>query len=344
VLILLFSLSACGNSEAHSGAIYQKIKARFISFPVQGSVRAIKAIGENTLWYAGQRGQFGYTKDGGQSWHRDSIKVDGYQPGFRALEITEEAVFLLSTDSPAILFKSTDEGQSWQVVYREDHPDCYYNSLSFWDTQDGIGVGDAVDGCLSVILTRDGGNTWTKLSCAQLPEYVEGEGGFAASNTNIVTLGDEAWVGTGGATARILHTSDRGQRWEVFETPMNQGGDMTGIFSVAFEDSLNGMLFGGDWQDQNRNTRCKAITRDGGRTWQLFRDGQEPAYRSCVQYVPETNGQEIFAVGMPGISYSPDGGNTWQKVSDEDFYTIRMTENDHSAWLAGKNKIVKMTW
>ena len=156
-------------------------------------------------------------------------------------------------------------------------------------------------------------------------------------------MGEHAWVGTGGPSARVFHTADRGRSWEVFETPMNQGGDMTGIFSVDFQDEQNGILFGGDWENQAQNTRCKAITDDGGRSWRLFRDGQEPAFRSCVQYVPGSQGQKIFAVGIPGISYSPDGGHSWQELSKESYYTIRMTD-DGSAWLAGKNKIARMSW
>ena len=288
---------SCGGSQAPTASVPEEINAEFASFAVNSSVRAIKSLDAQTLWYAGQRGQFGYTKDGGKNWYIDSISVEGYQPGFRAIEITEEAVFLLSTKSPALLFKSTDEGQNWEIVYREDHPDTYYNSLSFWDSQNGIGFGDAINGCLSIILTRDGGNSWKKLPCEELPAYREGEGGFAASNTNVVTLGDQAWVGTGGAAARVLHTADKGQSWEVFDTPMNQGGKMTGIFSMAFQDEQHGILFGGDWEKQDQNTRCKAITEDGGRTWQLLRDGQEPAYRSCVQYVPNTQGQENVCGG-----------------------------------------------
>ena len=53
------------------------------------------------------------------------------------------------------------------------------------------------------------------------------------------------------------------------------------------------------------------------------------------------NGQEVFAVGKTGISYSRDGGITWKKVSDEGFYTIQFV-NENFAWLAGNNKLGKL--
>ena len=149
--LLLLPLLACGGGHAPSSSTKHEIKLQFTTFPVNSSVRAIKALDANTLWYAGQKGQFGYTNDGGQNWHIDSINVDGYQPGFRAIDITKEAVFLLSTDSPAMLFKSTDEGKNWEIcLYRDDHPDAIIlmPCLSRITRMESA-VGDETDSCLS---------------------------------------------------------------------------------------------------------------------------------------------------------------------------------------------------
>ena len=76
----------------------------------------------------------------------------------------------------------------------------------------------------------------------------------------------------------------------------------------------------------------------------LDEDGQAPSYRSAVRYVPNSKAQELWAVGIPGISYSNDGGESWQDISSASFYTIRIVENSRTAWLAGKNKVAKMVW
>lgn len=89
------------------------------------------------------------------------------------------------------------------------------------------------------------------------------------------------------------------------------------------------------------NRANKAITIDGGETWKLVADYENPNYKSCVQYVPNTNGKEIFAVGKTGISFSNDGGYSWKKISEEAYYSIQFLDNN-IAWLSGNNKIGKM--
>ena len=60
-----------------------------------------------------------------------------------------------------------------------------------------------------------------------------------------------------------------------------------------------------------------------------------------MQYVPNTNGKEVFAVGKTGISFSNDSGNTWTEVSKESYYTIKFVDKD-TAWLSGSQKIGKL--
>ena len=316
--------------------------ASFDTFPVPASIRALEVVNDSTVWFAGSEGIYGYTEDDGRHWHIDSLRWDTLRPHFRAIAVTDSAVFLLSIASPALLFRSPDRGQSWRLVYREDDPAAFYDAMAFWDDQAGIAMGDPTDGCLSVIRTRDGGLTWRKLNCAQLPPAVAGEAAFAASNSNIAVHGDQAWIVSGGARARAFHTPDRGDSWEVFDTPIQEGGQMTGIYSVDFFDGRRGIIFGGNWNEKEDNVRNKAVTTDGGRSWQLVADGREPGYRSCVQYAPGTDGQVLLAAGIPGISYSLDGGHTWQPLSDESYYTLRFGSDWRRAWLAGNAKVGRL--
>ena len=343
-LILIPFVFSCNTTDKQRLQQTKTFSPTIQNFPFPFNIRAIQAIDEHTVWYSGYDGKFGYTEDGGKTWHNDSIRIDDYVPQFRSIVVQQNVVFLMSTGSPAIVFKSIDKGQNWQKVYREEHPDCYYNSLAFWDEKEGIAIGDIVDGCLSVIITRDGGESWQKLGCNLLPHYAEDEGGFAASNTNIEIQGDHAWFVTGGQKARVFHSADRGRSWEVFETPITQGGDMTGIYSVDFRDEDNGIIFGGDWEDQSNSNRNKAITNDGGKSWQLISDGKAPDFRSCVQFIPNTVGKQILAVGLPGMSYSTDGGKSWETFSQESYYTIRIAESGRVAWLGGQKRMARMKW
>ena len=73
----------------------------------------------------------------------------------------------------------------------------------------------------------------------------------------------------------------------------------------------------------------------------LIADGKAPGYKSCIQFVPNSDGKEMVALGFTGISYSSDMGNSWQQLSEEPFYTLRF-KNDSVAYAAGKNRISKL--
>lgn len=317
---------------------------RIDTIPVPSSIRALQVVNDSVVWFGGSGGVFGYTLNAGKDWVFDTIRVDSIVPHFRGIAVTGRSVFLLAISSPGLLFRSQDGGQSWQVVFRDDHPQAFYDAIAFWDDSHGIVIGDPTENCLSVLLTQDGGDTWKKLDCAVLPAIAEKEAAFAASNTNIALLGDHAWVVTGGGKARVFHSPDRGVTWEVAETPINQGGQMTGIYSVAFHDEKKGIVFGGDWNDKTNNSANKALSNDGGRSWKLLADGSGPGYRSCVRFVPGSEGKAILTCGIPGISYSSDNGATWQQLSDQSFYTLSFGNSWNTVWLAGNQKVAKIVW
>jgi photosystem II stability/assembly factor-like uncharacterized protein len=213
--------------------------------------------------------------------------------------------------------------------------------MAFFDPQNGIAIGDPTEDCLSIILTKDAGNSWQKLPCDKLPKLIEGEAVFAASNTNIAVNGSNAWIITGGKQSRVLHTSDKGKTWSITSTPLVYGTESTGGYSIAFTDAKNGIICGGDYTKKQGNLNNKVITTDGGKTWQLVANGKDPGYISCVQYVPNTNGKELFAVSTEGIYFSNDSGISWLKVNNEGYFTIKFIDKNN-AWLAGNGKIAKM--
>ncbi|GAA3654201.1 WD40/YVTN/BNR-like repeat-containing protein [Flavivirga jejuensis] len=269
------------------------------------------------------------------------IKSDSITPNFRALAGRNKHGYGLSIGSPALLFK-LDIGKDY-IVYREDHPKVFYDSMDFWNDDEGIAIGDPTDDCMSIIITRDGGATWTKLSCDDLPKAKEGEAAFAASDTNIAIVGNNTWVATGGKSSRVLYSPDKGKTWEVYNTPIVQGLETTGMYSIDFYDALHGFAIGGDYTKPDDNTANKIKTVDGGKTWELVAQNESPGYRSCVQYIPNRAGKELVAIGYKGIDYSNDSGNSWKHLSDEGFYTIRFL-NDSIAYAAGAGRVSKLTF
>jgi photosystem II stability/assembly factor-like uncharacterized protein len=304
------------------------------------SIRAIHAISKDELLFAGSKGDIGSTEDGGKTWDIEYITYqDSIKPHFRSIARTSNNVFALSIANPALLYK-IGFGAS-KIVYKEVHEKVFYDAMLFLDDTTGIAIGDPIDGCTSIIMTHDGGETWKKIACSKLPEVKDGEASFAASNTNIAFVNNTIWVVTGGTKASVLKSSDRGETWKIINTPIIQGDGAQGIYSVAFYTEKTGIIMGGDFSKPNENKANKAITTDGGETWTLVADGKAPNYKSCVQYIPGTKGKEVVAVGKTGVSFSNDGGKTWKDISKDGYYAIQFVDTN-TAWLSGPQKIGKL--
>ncbi len=337
-ILLLCGLVACNTNPSRT---FSEVEISDV-FNDSLSIRAISPIDENRVWFAANKGIVGLIDESVPKLA--TVKYEDSLLHFRSIAQTSESVFVMSIGTPGVLYKIGFDGKeatNIEEVYVEKGEKVFYDAMAFWNDEEGIAMGDPVDNCLSVIITRDGGDHWEKVPCSALPETESGEAGFAASNSNISVINDHVWIVSGGKRARVFYSADKGLSWEVFETPIIQGGAMTGIYSVDFFDENNGVIFGGNWEEKDFNEGNKAVSSDGGRTWELISNGEGPGYRSSVRYVPGSNGKSMVAVGSPGISYTDDGGDSWQELSSEGFYAIEFV-NDTVAFASGRYRISKL--
>lgn len=345
-LSIALSLFSCKKDEAKKEVVFtpRDISEVEIGLLIKDStlnVRALELVkGYEGLFFLTSNGEGGMI-DEDEVVYPIEIDEEKEELNFRAFASTSEAGFALSVASPAYLYKIGDQETS--IVYQEDHEKAFYDAMAFWNDKEGIAIGDPTDSCLSIIITRDGGDTWNKLSCDKLPEAIKDEAAFAASDTNIAIVGNETWVATGGGASRILYSPNKGETWEVFNTPIVQGNGPQGMYSLDFYDNKNGFAIGGDYTKPADSSANKIRTVDGGKTWQLVAQNQNPGYRSCVQYIPGREAKELVAIGFKGIDYSNDAGDSWKHLSDEGFYTLRFV-NDSVAYAAGSKRIAKLTF
>ncbi|MCF7568575.1 oxidoreductase [Sabulilitoribacter arenilitoris] len=342
-LCFLF-LASCGKKETFKARNFSKVEINHLLEDSLLNVRALEITVDDNVFFLTSNGFGGvaYYSD-----YDDKLDIvypipmahDSIENNFRAFASTNKNGFGITIGSPARLYKIKNDEKV--IVYHENHPKAFYDSMDFWNDEEGIAIGDSTEGCLSVIVTRDGGNTWSKLSCDDLPKGTENEGAFAASDTNIAIVDDKTWVAT--TAGRVYYSPNKGKTWEVFNTPIVKEKETQGIYSIDFYDELNGFAIGGDYTKPDDNTANKIRTNDGGKTWELVAQNQNPSYRSCVQYIPNRKGKELVAIGFKGIDYSNDSGATWKHLSDEGFYTIRFL-NDSIAYAAGAGRISKLTF
>jgi photosystem II stability/assembly factor-like uncharacterized protein len=305
------------------------------------SIRAI-LIDKNKIWYAADKNRFGSLDLKSKTKFERVIKNDTLKMEFRSIAQTSSNVFILNVGNPAILYQFSKTSNDKKIAYQESDPKVFYDSMQFWNDNEGIAIGDPISNCLSIIITRDGGNSWQKLSCDKLPKTEEGEAAFAASNTNIIVKNDKTWIVSGGKKSRVFYSPDKGISWKVYPTPIVQGESMTGVFTADFYDEKIGFIAGGNYEKPNQNFSNKAITTNGGKTWKLIAENEGFGYASCIQFIPKSDTKQMVCVGTSGIFYSADKGKTWKKLSDEkDLFTLRFID-EKTAVAAGKNKMVAL--
>lgn len=339
IILFIVVFFSCKKKEMFIHRDFNNIEIETL---IQNSLLNVRAIevthNVDSLFFATSNGELGIIDNNSNSIKYLISVSDTLKPNFRAIASVKSR-FAMSIESPTYIFKINNN--SIEIVYQENNPKAFYDSMNFWNDEEGIAIGDSTDGCLSVIITRDGGETWKKLSCSNLPIGLENEGAFAASDTNIAIIGDHTWIAT--TAGRVYYSPDKGNTWALFDTPIVKEKETEGIYSIDFYDDLNGFAIGGDYTKPDDNASNKIRTVDGGKTWQLVGENQNPGYRSCVQYIPNRGGKELVAIGFKGIDYSNNSGESWKHLSDEGFYTFRFL-NDSIAYAAGKGRISKLTF
>ncbi len=298
-------------------------------------LRGVSAASERVVWASGASGTILRSADAGATWTR--LGVPGADDlDFRDIDaVSETTAWALSIGNgdASRIYKTTDAGASWALQFTNAEPEAFYDAMAFWDSESGIAVSDAVAGRFVVLVTGDGGRTWSPVPPERLPPAQAGEGYFAASGTNVAVHGaSHVWLGTGAAErARVLRSADRGRSWMVAETPL-AAGPSAGIFSIAFRDEAHGVVVGGDYSRETDAADNAAVTSDGGRTWTLVQGLS--GFRSVVKHVPGTAATWL-AVGPSGADLSTDDGRTWTALDGAGYDSFSFAPGRPVGWGAG---------
>ena len=280
------------------------------------NLRGVSTVGRQVAWASGTRGTYLRTTDGGRTWIPGQVP-DATTLDFRAVvAFSADEAFLMSAGpgDQSRIYHTSDAGQHWQLQFTNSNPKGFFDSMAFLDPTHGIVLGDPIPdekGKLKFeLLETEDGQSWRAIQPSQLPESLEGEGAFAASNScialveerpasNALESGKKAdsapaardqniWFASGGKAARVFHSPDLGKTWEVFNTPILHGPESAGIFSIAFRDALHGVIAGGDYKHPDDDGPNLAFTEDGGKTWTLSTLHPQ-AFFSAVAYDRQVN-------------------------------------------------------
>ena len=306
----------------------------------------VSILSEESIWMSGTKSTVIRTLDGGNTWDRfKHPEIDTFQ--FRDIHAFDDGnVIVLASgegDNSQIHLFSPDDG--WKTVFVMDNKKGFLNSIAFWNDREGLAYGDAFDESPYLLKTSDGGKSWERIDASSLPEANEGEGGFASSGSCIdVGEGGKAWVGTGaGGSARVIKTSDYGESWEAYESPMVRG-EFAGITSIHFRNDQNGMIAGGDLTDTEGYTENIAFSQDAGETWDLASTPNTVGAFYGSDFIKIGNREIALVCGPNGADLSLDGGNTWNTILEDNLWVTDLHPSG-LGWVAGRDgKIFKIVF
>ena len=313
---------------------------------ITSSFRGISVVNAEVAWVSGSKGMYARTIDGGKTWRPDSV-AGASSLDFRDVEAFDANMAILMSAGNGELsriYRTTDGGKHWTLQYTNTLPTGFFDGMAFWDEKNGIVFGDPADGRLFIISTSDGGATWNRVPPENIPPVLPREYAFAASGTSITAQGaSNVWIGTGGEAARVFRSTDRGKTWTVATTPIISGNESSGIFSLAFRDSLYGVAVGGDYKNPEQGGANVSMTTDGGLIWTLVKSSHSMRYRSAIAYLGNSLLPMFVAVGPSGSDFSVDGV-TWQKLGDTGYHTLGFAKSANAGWAAGADgRIAKLS-
>jgi len=298
----------------------------------------LAAVSRMVVWASGSGGTVLRTVDGGKSWQNVSPIGAADQQFWDIEAFDSNNAVILAKGPDARIYRTQDGGASWTLTFQNTDKHAAYDAISFSDRDHGLGLSDPVGGKFRIISTSDGGRTWQIVPTAGMPPALPHEFGFAFGGTELVTLGNNAWFGTGiGREARVFHSADGGITWSAATTPIRTDNN-SGIFSLAFRDSSTGLAVGGDLSALGAAVDAAALTSDGGTSWTLAGNPAPAGWRSGSAWVPSLR-QTAIAVGTTGSDVSTDGGQTWRSFDTGSFYHVDCGR-DGSCWASGAHGMV----
>ncbi len=328
--LALFALFASSNTFC------QNLTWHSCDISVKSSFRGLSVVDDHVVWVSGSNGWIGRSTDGAKQWVFNQLS--GFEKlDFRSLyAFDSQNAIIANAGSPAHILKTSDGGASWKIVYQNNHANAFFDGIDFWNAREGMIYGDPINGHMLLLITTDGGNTWTELPENQRPFLNEGEASFAASGTGIRCYDkSKIVISTGGKSSRLFVSGNKGASWTVLTPAILQGESSTGIFSVAFRDKL-GVVVGGDYLQDSLKVKHILLTHDGGKTWHTPTTPTR-GYRECVEYVSD---KILIATGPSSTDVSYNKGEDWQALSDEKgFHVVRKARKGKLVVVAGSGKI-----
>src|SRR5262245_53224107 len=297
---------------------------------IDKNLRAVHFVDSMTGWAAGESGTVYATTDGGRGWKPQSLDSDadisfiyfidlnrGWMLGKSGAKAGDE------NEGENTLFITADGGRTWE---RKPMPNV--TSLQFTNAKTGWAVGKNS----TLLKTTDGGLEWYKVIGVEKligPRGDSSNYSFGFSDIHF-TDAKHGWLlgnfygRPRGEIGGVFTTSDGGANWRrvplAIQTRNNSGLFTPGALDSAhFTDANTGSITG-EMYDGERRYFFALHTRDGGRSWSLFRIPSRATHNSqfldpgrgwTAAFLPRASGDEA-AVYDTSMLRTENGGLSWR--------------------------------
>jgi photosystem II stability/assembly factor-like uncharacterized protein len=219
------------------------------------------------------------------------------------------------------------QGQSGWTSSRVSSGGKDLNAVYFADEKRGCVVGDG--GFFGY--TEDGGKSW-----------VERALGIDHAINDVFFVGKDTGFALAGGS--ILETTDGGHNWRETHKflPAEFDGATPELYSLRFNGKKRGWVVGSASRDDVVTNSILAITRDGGRTWQVL---QAPTRQELI-HIDVVDEKRAWIVGAGGaILHTEDSGESWVKQVSNTTVTLFHVDfrNDKKGWAVGERGTILIT-
>jgi len=264
------------------------------------------AVGEGIL----------HTDNGGASWYRQFSPREQ----LNAVDFASPARGWAVGEDGAVV-RTIDGGATW-VVRGTGHT-FDLKGVDFVDSEYGWAVG----GDDVVLRTTDGGLTWAAASIPLVPwgwPQVLNAVSFV-SRTHGWVCGPSGTPGDGFNDLYIAKTTDGGRTWTRCSNGPYLGGgsdDMWAWSDIDFVSTTTGWVAGSALAGVRKTT-------DGASSWT-----PQPEYADRLDFFDEERG---VALGGGGLSYTLNGGSSWENTLILGFEGDVCMSSAIQAWMVGQN-------
>lgn len=232
------------------------------------------------------------------------------------------------------VFRTTDGGATWtKVLFVDENTGCsdlavdprnprvlyagmWQIQIHTWGRESG-GPGSGL------FVSRDGGETWTKLTGNGLPKGPVGKVALAIAPSNpervfaMIETGDGIpWKGEPTEAGQVWRSDDDGHRWQMITADRNAMGRAHYYSRIVLSpDNENEAYF---------LTASFAKSIDGGKTLEVIPRGDAPGGDHHDMWIDPTNASRMIVAHDQGLSISNNRGKTWfrQRLTNAQIYHV----------------------